>query len=371
MHFVKQLITSFNSHNMLEEAEEWNSGYTYQVSAADPLPDGDGGAVANYGNSTYRTLINDNTNNLPTDELSTKWLKYEVSNSFAMLDLSATSKSYFIPSFTTTGASQVVDLVIDDVVYVEVLGSATGTEGNYYKALTTRSTIELNTEDFTNGTNWELSANKLVVEFDRGDIDTLVVGNYSATYITVEMIDIDGETVLDTQVREHGVSEDVTDYWSYVYSQYSITTGLDLAFKLLAVGVTIRVTFESSISGEEVSCGFLIGGIAEDMGDTRIGVGFSFNSYSVRNTDDFGVLTITKRGIQQLVDFETYADSKSIAGTLSKIKQIYDEIVVFIVDPLEDSLYDSIITMGVVESVTTVLQNPVQSVVAWSIQETL
>jgi len=372
LHYVQQFIDGYTDHNMPQEIEDYNSAFTYQVSSNDPLPSGDGGAIVRFGNYYYRTLINDNTGNDPIETLGTKWVRYGVSNAYAMLDLSAGSKSYFSEDYTTTGITQIVDLVIDDIVWVAILGSATGTELVYYKALTTRAGIDLDTEDFTNATNWELSSNSMVVEFERGDINTLVVGNYSSTFITVEHLDINGDVIPEaTQVREHSTNDDVTDYFTYIYSAYSKTTGLDLAFKLIEIGEKIRVTFLNTIAGGEVSCGFLVGGIAQDMGDTKIGVGFSFNSYSVRSTDDFGVLTITKRGIQQLVDFETYIDSKSIAKTIQEVKGVYDDVMVFIVDPIENSLYDSIITLGVVDSVSTTLENPVQSIISWSIQETI
>ena len=50
---------------------------------------GDGGAIVRYGNYYYRTLINGNTEYNPEEYLGTKWVRYGVSNKFAMLDLLA------------------------------------------------------------------------------------------------------------------------------------------------------------------------------------------------------------------------------------------------------------------------------------------
>ena len=63
-----------------------------------------------------------------------------------------------LPTYTTTGATQVVTTVIDDIVYFDVASGATGTGtlGHYYKALTVQVDLDLNLVLFaTDTTNWE------------------------------------------------------------------------------------------------------------------------------------------------------------------------------------------------------------------------
>jgi len=364
MDYVRQQIDGFTDHNMTAEYEVYDEAYTYQVSTVDPLPGGDGGAVVKVGNYYYRTLVNDNIGFPPEEYIGTKWIRWGISNAYAMLDLQADSKSYWTHNYATTGATQVVDVTIGDVVFETAVG--------YWEALTTRAAVDLNLETFVEGVDWTASANEMVVEFDRKDIDTLVIGNYTATSITIVALDDLGAPIVSSeQTKEIGVNDDVEDYYSYIYSLYSTSSGLDAVFSIPFVGLKIRVTFSNLILGAETSCGFLIGGATNNMGDSLFGVGFSFNSYSVKETDDFGVTTILKRGIQDLVDFETEIPSSALAATKRKIKLIYDEIVVFIVDPSVDSSYENLITLGVIDSVSTTLSNPVQSIISWSVQEVL
>lgn len=419
MDYVQQQITDLTTHNMPIEYADYDETYTYQISVVDPLPGGDGGALVKYGNYYYRTLINDNIGFPPEDHLGTKWIRWGVSNAFAMLDLQANSKSYWTPDFTTTGATQVVDITIGDIVFETAIG--------YWEALTTRAAVDLDLEDFGSGvaytattatqvvdlgigdivynsvtevywksllvraatdldtdveiyeegvnwtaTDWKVSANELVVEFNRADIDTLVLGNYAATLITVEALDDLGVPIDSvTQTRVYGPNYDVEDYYSYIYSQYTTVTGLDAVFDIPFIGIKIRVTFHNDGLGAETSCGFLIGGIGTNMGETLYGVGFSFNSYSVKETDDFGVTTILKRGVQDLVDFETEIPSEILQPIKRKIKLIYDEIVVFILDPVDTSVYENMITLGIVDSVSTTLNNSVQTIISWSVQEVI
>lgn len=479
MDYIRQTIEGFTDHNMVVEYEVYDETYTYQISVVDPLPGGDGGAVVKYGNYYYRTLINDNTGFPPEDNIGTKWIRWGVSNAYAMLDLQAQSKSYWAENFRTvvdyraTTASQVVNLLAGDIVYNTITTDyweavidrstidldtdiETYVEGanwtaytsllvedvaigdvvyelgvGYWKAITARSTVDLNAEDYgafidyiattatqvvtlaiddivynavtdeywksllvrasidlatgievyeegvnwtayTNVSDWTVSANDMVVEFDRGDIDTLVIGNYSASTITVVALDDVGDPIPSSeQTQVYGPNYDVDDYYSYIYSLYTSTTGLDAVFQIPFIGLKIRVTFHNNILGGETSCGFLIGGQANYMGVSLYGVGFSFNSYSVKETDVFGVTTILKRGVQELVDFETEITSQELMTMKRKIKLIYDEIVVFIVDPDADSVYENIITLGIVDNVSTVLNNPVQSIISWSVQEVI
>ena len=135
MDYVQQQITDLTTHNMPIEYADYDETYTYQISVVDPLPGGDGGALVKYGNYYYRTLINDNIGFPPEDHLGTKWIRWGVSNAFAMLDLQANSKSYWTPDFTTTGATQVVDITIGDIVFETAIG--------YWEALTTRAAVDL------------------------------------------------------------------------------------------------------------------------------------------------------------------------------------------------------------------------------------
>ena len=302
--------------------------------------------------------------------MGTKWIRWGVSNKFAMLDLNAHSTSVFTPKFKTS-EDTVVNITIGDIVYNDA--PTLVVDRGYWEAKSTRSSIDLSTETFEEGAHWAVSSNSLVVEFRRGDIDTLILGNYSASTITVEALDaVGGNPIVGvTQTREYGPNYDVLDYYTYMYSKYTVVRGLDAVFEIPIIGTSIRVTFHNTSLTAITGCGFLVGGESNLMGDSLFGVGFSFNSYSVKETDDFGVTTILKRGVQELVDFETEIPSTTLPSVKRKIKEIYDEVVVFIVDPGDDSAYENIITLGIVDNVTTVLANPVQAIISWSVQEVI
>jgi hypothetical protein len=54
-----------------------------------------------------------------------------------------------------------------------------------------------------------------------------------------------------------------------------------------------------------------------------------------------------------------------------EIKQHYDTVVVFILDEQDDSNYENMITLGIIQDATVVLNNGVMADLAWSVQEVI
>ena len=373
MEYLHQAISEFETSTIISRWSDWDIGVTYTTEAdANNLTDG---AVAKYGNYYYRTITNDNTGNNPEDTLGTKWIRWDISNQNAMIDLRSTSESISdrVPDYLTTGVSQIVDISVYTVVLYDVASGSTGDGviGTTYRAVIEQLASDLDLEDFTNETNWEVFLGDLIVTFPKRTIDTLAIGYYTCDTLRIELLDEVG-TVVWSEEEDQTPNEDVIDYYSYMYSEYTLEVDRARVFKLPdTIGVTIRVTFTVETSTVTAKCGFLIADEAISMGDTLYGVDFSFNSYSTKTTDTLGITHVTKSGIQDVVDFETVIDSAIMATNKRKIRSIYDEVLAFIIDPSDPSRYDNLVTLGMIDSVSIVLSNPQVTTVAWSIQETI
>ena len=263
-------------------------------------------SVCRVGTYYYRSLINGNIGNEPTANEDVKWIKWGVSNKHAMLDFSAQSKSTF--------------------------------------------------------------AGDLYVIFKQNQIRTLGIGNYEAETITIEILDASGN-VLWSYETDSSVNENVIDYWSYIYEDYGYQ--VDRAFKidLPLVGDRVKVTFNKSSESTIASCGFLVGGLAVNMGETLTNIDFSFNSYAIKEFDDFGKLTITKRAVQDLVDFETAIDTNEIVNLKREIKKIYNDIIMFVLDESETSNYENLITLGTIQDASVILTEFDKTIISYSIIE--
>jgi hypothetical protein len=228
---------------------------------------------------------------------------------------------------------------------------------NYYSLIDTQSQTSTEIDD------------DLIVTFPAGYIDTIAIGYYTAETIKIENLDSLGN-VLKTQEFTQSINEEVFDYFDYIYSPYSDSTDKGKWFKIVKIGTQIRVSFlKGSYSGVKV--GFLVGGTAVNMGRTVEGVKLGWNSFSLRNTDDFGIMSITKRADQDLIDFETSIDTVNLMSFRRKAKQYKDEIVAFIVDDNESSIFENIVTLGVMQEMQPVARNNDKTILTWSILESI
>lgn len=310
MNFVRQQITSFTSSNAVQEFADWDAATTYTLETDNNNLTNS--SVVRFGNYYYRSLTTSNTGNNPEDTINIYWVKYQVSNTYAMIDLSATTQTI-------------------------------------------------------------VEANDLIVEFTRSTIDTIGVGNVEAQEIIIEHLDSLGAVLSEyTQTVSLSINEDVVDKWTYIYSDYTDKLQRSIKIEINPIGSKIRMTFKKRLSVDRASCGYLIGGESVFMGKTLYDVGYNFRSYAVKETDAFGTLNIVKRNVQDLVDFQTILEDIKLTMTLkSKIKEIYNDIVLFVIDSSEQSDYENMLVFGVIENAGVIINTPGATYMNWSVMESI
>lgn len=265
-------------------------------------------AYALFGTYIYKAVAA-NTDKSPASYSGIFWVKSSISNKAAMLDLSAQSKTALV-------------------------------------------------------------AGNLTVSFEQNRMQVLAIGNYEAQSVLVEVLDVSGVTQWSYQT-EDTLNALVTDWWSYVYEPYGYESDRALRIPLGYQGVTVRLTFTKSGDSNQSACGFLVGGIPYHLGKTTDTVKFGFNSFAVKAYDDFGTLSIIKRAVQDIVDFETTINTPEMPTMRRKIKEYYNDILVFILDESETSDYENLITLGTIESASVVLTEFDKTVLTWSLIEAI
>ena len=107
------------------------------------------------------------------------------------------------------------------------------------------------------------------------------------------------------------------------------------------------------------------------MGMSLMQPKFSYNSLTTKEISSFGNLDIKKSFIQDIVDFETVIASTYLPRMRRELKKIYDEIVLFVIDERDVSEYENLMTLGVIQDASVVLENNVESVISFSLVEAL
>lgn len=306
MQFVFPQVTSFTASDIPEEYADWNASTTYVLEETALT----NASVVKFGNYYYRSLTNNNQGFNPVEYLNIKWMVLKVSNTHAMLDIQSQTK-------TTVNAA------------------------SFY------------------------------VEFTRPLLaDTIGFGYLNCSKITVQHFDVLGNEIPEvTQIINYSANEDVNDYWSYMYTDYTYIRDRAELIRISPAGVKIRITFENTT--EVISVGYLVVGEAISMGTSQYGVKFGYTSYAKKETDEYGRLKITKRAVQSLLDFETDVPNTYTTYVRNKVAEIYNDIVMFIIDESPSSLYQNIITLGTIQSADLVIAYPTFSTMSWSIMESV
>ena len=307
MQYIKQELLEFTSTNLTDTYPEWSSTTTYIVEPDTALTSA---SVARYGAYYYRSVTNSNLNFNPNTYSDIKWVKYAVSNKYAMLDMSSNSKSI-------------------------------------------------------------MEGGDLTVTFLQNQSSVIGIGNYEADYITIEILAPNGVTVLWTYETPSNINANVYDYYEYIYAPYTIDQDFTTKVNLPLQGRFVRLTFHKLLITDRAACGYLIVGNPVDIGKSLMGVKFGYNSLTTKEISSFGSLDIKKGFIQDIVDFETVISSTYLPRMRRELKKIYDEIVLFIIDERDVSEYENLMTLGVIQDASVILENDVESIISFSILEAL
>ena len=211
----------------------------------------------------------------------------------------------------------------------------------------------------------------LTVTFLQNQSSVLGIGNCEADYITIEVLASDETTILWTYNTLSNVNANVYDYYDYMYEPYVLDQDFTTKVNLPIQGRYVRLTFHKLFLTNRSACGYLIVGNPMDMGMSLMQPKFSYNSLTTKEISTFGNLDIKKSFIQDIVDFETVIASTYLSRMRRELKKIYDEIVLFIIDERDVSEYENLMTLGVIQDASVVLENNVESVISFSVIEAL
>lgn len=308
MQYVKQELTEYVSTNLTDIYNDWSPTTTYILEVDDENLTN--ASIVRYGAYYYRSVTNNNLNFNPVEYENIKWVKYAVSNKFAMLDMSANSKSI-------------------------------------------------------------VEGGNLTVTFLQNQASIIGIGNYEADYILIEILAPDGVTVLWSYQTPSNINANVYDYYDYIYEPYLLDQDFTTKISLPSSGRYIRMTFTTLPLTGNSACGYLIVGNPVDMGMSLMGVKFGYNSLTTKEISEFGNLIVDKSFIQDIVDFETVINSNYLPRIRRELKKVYDEIVLFIIDERDNSPYENLMTLGVIQDASVMLENNIETVMSFSIIEAI
>ena len=191
-----------------------------------------------------------------------------------------------------------------------------------------------------------------ILEFKRGAKDTLGIGNFTATQVKIEYRNDAGD-ILDEQTYTYSINTIVFEHISYTYAPVTTSTARVIYLPLKRKGTKIRVIF--SRGGLSTDCGYIIAGIATNMGKT-------LNTIQINKTQ-------IGSKIQKTYSFTTTTSKETLMLKSAEADTKIDTPMMFIVDETETSSHQNLVVIGTIQEDNPTAENATENQTSWQIKE--
>lgn len=300
----------YNSINLIVRYPNWDAATTYQF-----------GDIVFDEHYYFRSVIDDNIG-LKPDDNQDEWLRWDVSNRYAQIDMRAT----------------------------------------------TETRCDVDTKD--DG----LAPYNLVSEFPNDRYDALALGYVNAGSITVEILSNLGTPVWTHYVELGRIRPQVVDWYTYYYTPIP-SVGEDypenffIRLPNYSADYSIRVTL-----GERdgySSAGYMICGNSKHIGDSLYGLNRGLEDFSIKEVDSFGVLDLTKRQSRQTQEADIVIDAGRIETVTRDVRDHLGEVILMITDESTDTAYEHLLMLCTIDDFNVILSNSQKIEASLSVSEVI
>ena len=168
-------------------------------------------------------------------------------------------------------------------------------------------------------------------------INGIALLNVNASTVRVVMTDpIEG--VVYDRTKELRSSSNVIDYFSYFFAPL-LSENLETAIFLdLPSKPTATITVYVSSGSGLAEVGEVVYGVQSVVGRTNYGTAIGITSYSRKDTDEFGKVTVVKRKNSKYADYDIDIDNNNLASVQRLFSEIDSVPCVFIGNPEMEEL---------------------------------
>lgn len=169
-------------------------------------------------------------------------------------------------------------------------------------------------------------------------VNGIALLNVNASTVRVVMTD-PVEGVVYDRTKELRISTNVVDYYTYFFAPLMDLGDIDSAIFLdLPNKPTATITVYISSGAALVSVGEVVYGVQSIVGRTNYGTAIGITSYSRKDTDEFGKVTVIKRKNSKYADYDIDIDNTNLAFVQRLFQDIDSVPCVFIGNPEMEEL---------------------------------
>lgn len=182
----------------------------------------------------------------------------------------------------------------------------------------------------------------MTIVLNPGIINTLALLELNGSQAQVTMTVSGIGTVYD--VTKQFDATPIVDWYGYFFEPYDIAT--EVVFSNLPAYLTGQVTVVITASSGQAKCGSLIVGSSYALGDTQLGARAGITDYSVKSTNAFGAVTITKRKYAKRMGATLQVPNSSIRRVQTLLADLRSTPCVWIGVPEDTDTYGPLVVFG-------------------------
>ena len=169
-------------------------------------------------------------------------------------------------------------------------------------------------------------------------VNGIALLNVNASTVRVVMTD-PVEGVVYDRTKELRISTNVVDYYTYFFAPLMDLGDIDSAIFLdLPNKPTATITVYISSGAALVSVGEVVYGVQSIVGRTNYGTAIGITSYSRKDQDEFGKVTVVKRKNSKYADYDIDIDNRNLSFVQRLFQDIDSVPCVFIGNPEMEEL---------------------------------
>lgn len=249
---------------------------------------------------------------------------------------------------TNTTDSPAVDSLNFEAVWVRIKPT------NYYAMLDGKTSTQ--TEN----------AETIVVKIAGKNYDSLSLLELEAESVSISLYDTDTEDIVYTEAFELINNSEVTDFYSYAFTPFELVPSIftDSIYLYTNTELTITIANPGSIA----KCGRLVFGRSYYVGDTGYGANLTVESYSHRETDEFGNTFLIHRDSVNIDSYEVRIPTEKIPVLRRKGKDLDAIPILFIMDESQTSNTENLLNFGYWDRFSIMLPGPRESTISLDIR---
>ncbi|WP_442772681.1 hypothetical protein [Paenirhodobacter enshiensis] len=160
-------------------------------------------------------------------------------------------------------------------------------------------------------------------------LDSVAFFTMDATSVRVRARLSTSEADFFDVTTELAARDDVANFWSYCFDEFSFTPDLVLTDLNLPSGCDVYITIAA---GSVAKVGEIIMGRVAKLGTTIVGTGLGIVDYSTKERDDWGGLYIVSKPVTSTVSFNVKLGTDTAAWVHKVVKSIASKVCVFAAD---------------------------------------